>query len=465
MIAVETGSLIGGRYRLVRCIGAGGMGEVWEAVHEVTSKRVAIKVLNATYAGQAEVRARFLQEARAACCVRHPNVVQIHDVIETAGGAPAMVMDLLNGESLGGLVERVRAIPLPELAAVLAPAIDAVAAAHAMGIVHRDLKPDNLFLEKGLDGHVTVRVLDFGIAKVITDPTQRSSSDCALTKTGALLGTPYYMSPEQAFGEKDLDHRSDIYSLGLIIHECLTGRRPTEADNFGQIMKLITTGGIPPLANVVRDVPADVSEIVVRMLSVSRDARPTLAEVHAVLSRYARCAPAISFAPPRMVESTAPAVAAIDTSSQPNLESTGSSFEVSMPAGVPRPFGRIVALASIAACTVAIMGGALFHVTSGRDTRSAAAAGIVASQPLAQAEPTPAPVAIAPPAPEPSAPVVVTPPPVVAAPARAVTAAPAKSAPARAPKVEVAAAPAAPAAPAPQKRESIAKIPDGPAPF
>lgn len=285
--------MIAGRYRLVRCIGAGGMGEVWEAFHTVTSKRVAIKRLNASYAQHAEVRARFLQEARAACRVRHPNVVQIHDVLEAEDGSPIMVMDLLDGESLGSLRERVGALPIGQVAAVLAPAVDAIAAAHAMGIVHRDLKPDNLFLEKGLDGSVNVRVLDFGIAKVLADPSQGATNDCALTKTGAVLGTPYYMSPEQAYGEKDLDHRSDVFSLGLIIHECITGRRPTEADNFGQVMKLITTGGIPPLASVVAGVPADVSEMVCRMLSVARADRPQLPEVHAVLSRHARCAPPI----------------------------------------------------------------------------------------------------------------------------------------------------------------------------
>jgi serine/threonine protein kinase len=260
------------------------MGEVWEATHEVTTKRVAIKVLNATYARQASVRERFLREARAACRVRHPNVVQVHDVVELPDGSPAMVMDLLSGESLAAKLERERTVALGELATILAPAASAVAAAHALGIVHRDLKPDNLFLERTPDGRTMVKVLDFGIAKIT--PGEQEQKGAALTSTGAVLGTPYYMSPEQAFGEKDLDYKSDVWSFGIIVWECLVGRRPTEADNFGQIMKTITTGGIPPLAKVAPQVPKEISDLVERMLSRERAPRPELRDVAAVLERW-----------------------------------------------------------------------------------------------------------------------------------------------------------------------------------
>jgi len=480
---VEAGVLIAGRYRLVRRIGAGGMGEVWEAAHELTSKHVAVKVLNATYARQPEVRARFLQEARAACVVRHPNVVQIHDVVEAPDGSPAMVMDLLTGESLGERCERRGALPLAEIATFLAPAVDAIAAAHAMGVVHRDLKPDNLFLERQVDGRVHVRVLDFGIAKMLPNANHEKSGDHALTKTGAVLGTPYYMSPEQAFGEKDLDHRSDIYSLGLILHECLTGKRPTEADNFGQIMKIITTGAIPALSSIVTGMPSDVSDIVERMLTVRREGRPTLAEVHAVLSRHASALPlAITFPPPPRnassmapgagpagaIDSGAPTMAAIDASSAPKLESTGNSFELSSPpAGVPRrSVGRMTAIVAMVACTIAILGAGIARMNT-KDAPHPAAASTMAVSAPPPADPLPAtPVASAAivAAPEVTAAnttLVASPSPPVAT-TRPVVAAPAKP---RAAKLEATSQPAAIPAPAPQKIESVVKIADGPAPF
>lgn len=456
------------------------MGEVWEAAHELTSKHVAVKVLNATYAKQPEVRARFLQEARAACVVRHPNVVQIHDVVEAPDGSPAMVMDLLSGESLGERCERRGALPLAEIASFLAPAVDAIAAAHAMGVVHRDLKPDNLFLERQADGRVHVRVLDFGIAKMLPNANHENSGGHALTKTGAVLGTPYYMSPEQAFGEKDLDHRSDIYSLGLILHECLTGKRPTEADNFGQIMKIITTGAIPSLSSLVAGMPSDVSDIVERMLTVRREGRPTLAEVHAVLSRHASAVPlAITFPPPPRnassmapsagpagaIDSGAPTMAAIDVSSAPKLESTGNSFELSStPAGVPRrSVGRITAIAAMVACTIAILGAGIARMNTKDAHPAAASTGVVLSAPPPPADPLPAaPQATAAivPAPEATATATTV---VASPPVRPVVVSSAKPRAAK-PEAPAQAAAAAPA-PAPQKTESVVKIADGPAPF
>lgn len=458
------------------------MGEVWEAAHELTSKHVAVKVLNATYAKQSEVRARFLQEARAACVVRHPNVVQIHDVVEAPDGSPAMVMDLLSGESLGERCERRGALPLPEVASFLAPAIDAIAAAHAMGVVHRDLKPDNLFLERQADGRVNVRVLDFGIAKMLPNANHEKSGDHALTKTGAVLGTPYYMSPEQAFGEKDLDHRSDIYSLGLILHECLTGKRPTEADNFGQIMKIITTGAIPSLSSIVTGMPSDLSDIVERMLTVRREGRPALAEVHAVLCRHASAVPlAITFPPPPRnassmapsagpagaIDSGAPTMAAIDASSAPKLESTGNSFELSSPpAGVPRrSVGRMTAIAAMAVCTIAILGAGIARMNTKDAQPAAASTSVVVSAPPPSDPLPPAPVV--------SAAIVAAAettaantPPVASAPVAPVRPVVVSSAKPRAAKPEAATQPAAAApAPAPQKTESVVKIADGPAPF
>ena len=449
------GALIGGRYQLLRGIGAGGMGEVWEAVHTVTRKRVAIKVLNGKYARQPSVRARFLLEARAACRVRHPNVVQVHDVLELDDGAPAMVMDLLEGESLSAKLEREVTIAIGPLASILAPVVDAMMAAHALRIVHRDLKPDNLFLERLPDGGIVVKVLDFGIAKVTETDEERGGPDKArLTGTGAVLGTPYYMSPEQAFGEKDLDYRSDVWSLGVILYECLSGARPTEGDNFGQILKMITTGSIPSLAILAPHVPADIVDVVMRMLKCDRTARPELREVLETLRRYK--ADSIVPAAVRRVTIQSSAPQAVDPSrATAQLDETAPAI-VTQHAAVsiaPRR-GHALRWAAVAACAVALLGGGIARSawTSHDGTgitamASNASPGTATTSAPAEATPLPAPAPRITPEPAAETAAVTTPPPPAA---RPVVAAAKKSAPAAAPVTPAVAqaAPATPAAPA-----------------
>jgi serine/threonine-protein kinase len=286
VIAFVPGAVVAGRFRLERLLGEGGMGTVWAATHQVTRKPIALKTLKAERATDPSLRRRFLREARAASVVRHPNIVEVHDVVELDDGSPMMVMELLAGESLGARLDRERALSVADLARVMLPVISAVGTAHAAGVVHRDLKPDNIFLAREPDGATTVKVLDFGIAKVLTAVDDGPHAG-ALTGTGAMLGTPYYMAPEQIYGERDIDHRADIWALGVIFYECLSGGRPTHAANVGQILKIITTNAIVPLERVVPSLPSDITELVRRMLSRDRDARPrTLSEVQAALSRY-----------------------------------------------------------------------------------------------------------------------------------------------------------------------------------
>jgi eukaryotic-like serine/threonine-protein kinase len=282
---LSQGAIVAGRYKLDRLLGKGGMGEVWAATQTVTRMPVALKFLRDPSAS-ADVRRRFLREARAACAVRHPSVVRIHDVLELAGGEPVMVMELLVGESLEQRLRREGRMPLGDVASILLRVVSAVGTAHELGIVHRDLKPDNIFLAEA-SGGLEIKVVDFGIAK-LTAIEGDAAETGGLTSTGAMLGTPFYMSPEQAFGERKIDHRADIWSLGIILYRCLTGVLPTHADNIGQILKIIMTNAIPRIAEAMPELPADVASLVTRMLTQDRDKRPAdLREVKAVLERYA----------------------------------------------------------------------------------------------------------------------------------------------------------------------------------
>jgi eukaryotic-like serine/threonine-protein kinase len=305
------GSVIGERYQLVRRIGEGGMGEVWAATHRLTHKSVALKVLKPENAARSDVVRRFFREARAASAVRHPNVVQIHDILEHEG-APVMVMDLLEGESLGERQDRQGILELSNLAAIMLPVSSAVSAAHARGIVHRDLKPENIFLARQLDGTVDPKVLDFGIAKLSMREGD-SAHTAALTRTGSMMGTPFYMAPEQVFGERDTDQRADVWAFGVILYECLAGKRPFQGDNYGQVFKAITTTEMEPLASLCPELPSDVVALVTRMLAKARTDRcPDLGEATAVLSRFA--APAIPWdVVPPSLERSSPARTEVDT--------------------------------------------------------------------------------------------------------------------------------------------------------
>ncbi|WP_437958163.1 serine/threonine-protein kinase [Sorangium sp. So ce119] len=326
------GALVASRYRVDRQLAEGGMGVIWAATHLSSGERVALKLLRPGATEDASTRRRLLREARVAAAVDHPNVPGIHDVLELDNGTPFLVMDLLEGESLRDKLLREAQIPLPELARILLPVISAVGTAHALGIVHRDLKPDNIFLltpdaaaplaastapasgpravDAGSgaapasspdgapaapspvraplhDEAARVRVLDFGIAK-LTAAHGETAWTSGRTGTGEMLGTPYYMSPEQILGEHDVDHRADIWSLGVILYECLTSVRPNEAASMGKVLKRILTGAMRPIGEVAPALPADVAAMVDRMLSPDRAQRPAdLREVGALLERYA----------------------------------------------------------------------------------------------------------------------------------------------------------------------------------
>ncbi len=277
------GLVVAERYQLERRLGEGGMGVVWLAQHRKTKKRVALKFVKKEGAG--EQGKRLLREARAASVVRHPNVREVYDVLEDAGGSPIIVMEYLEGRPLSALLAEEKRLTLERTASILIPVISALGTAHALGIVHRDLKPENIFLVEVPSPDV--KVVDFGIAK-LTATEGDAAATAGITGTGAILGTPHFMAPEQVFGEKRIDHRADIWALGLVLYQALSGVLPTEAENVGQVMKIIVSRGIQPLAVVAPDVPEDVAAVVDRMLVRSLSGRLTdLREVQEVLAKHA----------------------------------------------------------------------------------------------------------------------------------------------------------------------------------
>ncbi len=241
--------VVAGRFRLSRLIGRGGMGSVWLATHLGLDVPCAVKFIEGEGADIPEVQARFEREAKAAAQLRSPHVVQIldHGVWE---GTPYIAMELLDGEDLGKRLMRVGRLAPHEILAVVTQVCRALSRAHALGIVHRDLKPDNIFLVRDDDREIA-KVLDFGIAK-----SSAVSAPGAGTRTGAMLGTPYYMSPEQAQGVKAVDARSDLWSLAVIVFEALTGRRPFESEALGDLLMKIIVAPVPVPSQFARDLPA-----------------------------------------------------------------------------------------------------------------------------------------------------------------------------------------------------------------
>jgi serine/threonine-protein kinase len=239
--------VVADRFQLQRPIGKGGMGSVWLARHMGLDIPCAVKFIEGSYAAMPEAQARFVREARAAAQLRSPHVVQIldHGVWQ---GMPYMAMELLEGEDLGKRIQKVGRLPPAEVCRIVGQVARALTKAHGAGIVHRDLKPDNVFLVRDDDREIA-KVLDFGIAKAQT------ALDGGNTKTGAMLGTPYYMSPEQAQGVKAVDHRSDLWSLAVIVYVMLTGRLPFDSEALGDLLLKIIVQPMPVPSQVAPDLP------------------------------------------------------------------------------------------------------------------------------------------------------------------------------------------------------------------
>jgi hypothetical protein len=240
---VAPGAIVAGKYRLESVIGEGGMGSVWAATHTGLGQAVAIKFVSREFVSSSEALRRFDAEAKAAAQLRSRHVVQVFDNGTLEDGTPYIAMELLRGENLYSRVHRTGPVPLAETVEIIAQSCKALGRAHAAGIIHRDIKPDNIFLAHSNDDDAgLVKVLDFGIAKFAVGP-----NDHGATRTGTVLGTPLYMSPEQARGLKTIDHRTDLYSLGLVAYTLLTGNLAFSSESFGDLLLQICTAPLPSL--------------------------------------------------------------------------------------------------------------------------------------------------------------------------------------------------------------------------
>ncbi len=276
------GRIVANRYRLERVVGEGGMGVVWAARDLANEREVALKIVKEP---SAELRKRSLREACVTARVGHPTLIEVHDVVslETEKGeVPVLVMPLLEGESLDRMLARRAQLDERETIAILEPVVAGMCAAHARGVIHRDLKPPNVFLANDGPGSRVVVVLDFGLAKLLSPDGSDAGAD-KLTRTGALLGTPFYMAPEQLFGESSVDGRADVWAIGVMLYECLSGRKPIEGRSYGQIAKNVAVKAITPLDALVPGVDPRLAAIAARMLEKERSLRPDLLEVHATL--------------------------------------------------------------------------------------------------------------------------------------------------------------------------------------
>ncbi len=249
------------RYQLQTKLGEGAMGVVWKATHLGLKRPVAIKILKRQFAGDATVRGRFVREGEAAARIRHPNVVEVHDVGEY-DGTPYLVMEFLDGESLADKFEREGALPPDEIAEVMLPVLAAVSAAHQEGVIHRDLKPENIFLARGHDGATLPKVLDFGISRVVNDRTGR-----VRTQVDTILGTPQYMSPEQARAERAIDDRSDQYALGAVLYEAATGAIAFEDGPLYPLLDRIVKGQFRRPRAVRPEVSPELEALILRAMA------------------------------------------------------------------------------------------------------------------------------------------------------------------------------------------------------
>ncbi|HEX7603963.1 MAG TPA: serine/threonine-protein kinase [Polyangiaceae bacterium] len=318
----QPGDVLAGKYRIVRTLGEGGMGIVVEAMHLQLRQTVALKFMLPRALVNKDAIARFEREARAAVRLKSSHVAKVLDTGTLENGAPYMVMEHLDGRTLSSVVRASESgLPIDEAVDYLLQACEGVAEAHALGIVHRDLKPANLFLSMAADGTPTVKVLDFGVSKVgaLAGSAGDAEDEERVTKTQGVVGSPLYMSPEQMRSSRDVDHRSDIWSLGVCLFQMLTAKVPFEAETVHQQYVMLMLEEAPKPSSVRADIPPELDAVVVRCLQRDRDTRfATVGELARALAPFA---PAHALA---SVDRVARTLAADRSGKYPSVPRSGS---------------------------------------------------------------------------------------------------------------------------------------------
>lgn len=276
-----------GSYRIVRLLGEGGMGAVYEAIHQQIGRRAAIKLLRPEHSHNKELLGRFFNEARAVNIVQHPSLVNIYEFGQTPEGAAYIIMEYLDGESLRSRLRKSGGCLGSKSVAITRQIATALAATHAKRITHRDLKPDNVMIvpDPEVGGGERVKVLDFGIAKLAGDPGPGAA--VVRTRTGTIMGTPTYMAPEQCRGNSVIEEHADVYSLGVMLFEMVAGQPPFQSDAFGELVAMHLFTPAPSLRSFAPDVPTELVELVERMLAKVALERPGMVEVAQRLEQLA----------------------------------------------------------------------------------------------------------------------------------------------------------------------------------
>lgn len=342
-MALELGQTIDGKYRIVRLIGEGGMGAVYEGENVRIRRKVAIKLLHTGVASNAEMVQRFEREAQVAGTVGNDHILEILDLGALPNGDRYMVMEFLEGETLTDRIKARTRLQATDAVNIVRQMLTGLEAAHGAGIVHRDLKPDNIFVLRSKAGVKDfVKIIDFGISKF----TEHGAST-RMTRTGALMGTPHYMAPEQATGSTEIDRRTDIYAVGIILYEAVTGRVPFQAETFNQLLFEIALARITPARQIVPELDAAIDSII--MKASARDPAQrfqTCAEFSAALDNWERTGSAVSLPPGESIEAI---VAATVPRTGPFPVSAGGGMEATLSAstaGGPVPSGSVPGVSS-----------------------------------------------------------------------------------------------------------------------
>jgi eukaryotic-like serine/threonine-protein kinase len=300
-VSGERPEVLEGRYRLVGALGQGGVAEINDALDLKLGRNVAIKALLPVHRKSQEARERLFREAYLGALLTHPHICGVSDIGELDDGSPFIVMERLTGKTVAERLRKTGPLPILSALAVAGQVLSALAAAHAYGVIHRDVKPANVFMSKVIGLPSVAKLLDFGAARCPSSllPARKTAEGVVthLTATGLVVGTPQYMAPEQAEGKTDLDARTDLYQVGTLLYELLSGHRPYEAESYAELLVRIARGGVKPLAQAAPSLAPEVVRLVTRAMARSRTERFQGAEEFLEAVDEVRAAVAPSFGP------------------------------------------------------------------------------------------------------------------------------------------------------------------------